>query len=392
MGSTMGEHAGAVRELAARWLDAILVDDTVVAARGDVVFSPVGLWLALGAVASGAEGETRARLGELLGVAGPEAGPVVTAVARELVATQALAVATGVWSRDELRAAYRSGLPDVGFGKPVEQADPDAWVARATGGLIECLPVKVGAEDSLVLVNALALKARWVVEFDPDDTQEWWGFRPDPPGVPASTEATDRAWDASDIRFVDSVQMMCKHVPAHDVWTIPGPDGEITVVELPCAGDDGALVRFALGPEGAPPASTIAAAWVPRAAGTAFVGADVILHVPRFELRTFLDVTPHLTRLGLGVALTDDAEFGAMSDAALQIGQAVQESLLRIGEKGVEAASVTAVLMCEGVPPRDPNPPRRVIFDRSFACAVLDASGAVPLFAAYQATRPEHSG
>ncbi|MDV5145285.1 hypothetical protein R1T08_13930 [Streptomyces sp. SBC-4] len=64
------DGAGAVRALAACWL-ARLGDS-----GGDFVVSPVGLWLALGAVASGARGRTGEELAGLLGVEGrPRPGP-----------------------------------------------------------------------------------------------------------------------------------------------------------------------------------------------------------------------------------------------------------------------------------------------------------------------------
>ncbi|MFI6579783.1 serpin family protein [Embleya sp. NPDC050493] len=367
MEPALREHAGTVRELASRWLDSMLSDPGVRAAGGDVVCSPTGLWLALAAAATGAEGDTAEELADLVGLAWRESAPVVTAVARDLAGTEALAVATGVWSVSPLREAFRAALPDIGFGALRAQDELDAWVARATDGLIAGIPVESDAATRMILVNALALRARWREEFDPARTHD----------------LRFHAADGTHTR----VPMMRREVPAADVWAISGRDGEVTVVELVCAGEQPARVRFALGPEHAPPASVITAAWAPRDTGKAYEGEDVELRLPRFELRTRLDVVPHLIDLGLESALTDDADFGGMTDEPVRIDQVLQESLLRIAEEGVEATAVTTITL--DWMSNEPEPVRRrVAFDRPFACVVMDASGYVPLFAAFQATAP----
>ncbi|MYW06637.1 serpin family protein [Streptomyces sp. SID3343] len=368
MEPALREHAGTVRELASRWLDSMLSDSAVLATGGDVVCSPTGLWLALAAVATGAEGDTAEELADVVGVAWPEAAPIVTAVARDLAGTESLAVATGVWSRSPVHEAFRASLPDIGFGVLGDPADIDAWVARETGGLIDRISVDFDVLTEIVLVSALALKARWRDEFDAARTVDNWF----------------RAADGSRAQ----VPTMRRAVPAADVWTITGRDGDVTVVELPCAGEEPALVRFALGPEGAPPASVMTAAWAPRDTGKAYEGEDVEVWLPRFELRSRLDVVLPLIDLGIEAAFTEKADFGAMTDARVRIRQVVQESLIRIAEEGVEAAAVTTIEIAWMSATPDP-PQRSVRFDRPFGCAVMDASGYVPLFAGYQATAPE---
>jgi serine protease inhibitor len=355
-------HAGDIRELASRWLDAVLSDPARRAAGGDVVCSPAGLWLALATIACGADGETADELAELLGLAGPEAAPAVTAAARELAATDALAVATGVFSRVDLEPGYVSALPDVAVAPLGDRAAIDAWVAEATGGLITALPADVPPDALLVLAGVLALTARWAAPFDPAATRP---RRFTPAGGPGA-----------------EVPMMHRRLAPEDAWTMGGRDGEVVVAELACAGRDGARVRFALGPPGAPPASVMAAAWAPRDTGEPVTADRVTLAVPRFALRTHLDVTAHLPGLGVRLALGADADFRPLSAEALRIDQVVQESVLKVAEEGVEAAAVTQITMTRAAYVR-PRQVLDVVLDRPFACAVVDASGRVPLFAAW---------
>ncbi|MDG4866299.1 serpin family protein, partial [Streptomyces sp. T-3] len=169
-----------------------------------------------------------------LGVAEAEAGRAVTGAARALARCDALAVATGVWSRVPVYRAYREALPDIGFG-PMDPQAVDAWVREATGGLIERLPVDVGPDTLLILVNALVLKGLWEDPFLSSGTSE--------------SDFTDAAGR------VHRVQTMHKRVGVRDAWTVDGA----RVVELRCGpslrGTPGqapeARVRFVLGEPGA---------------------------------------------------------------------------------------------------------------------------------------------
>ncbi|MEW5536781.1 serpin family protein [Streptomyces cyaneofuscatus] len=360
-------RARAVQHLAHRWIrDALATGKP--AHGGSFVCSPAGLWLALAAVAAGARGETARELRALLGTADREAGPAVTAAARELALTGALGVATRVWSRVPVERAYREGLPDVRFDDGLDPGAVDAWVREATGGLIEALPLEITAETLLALVNVLVLKARWEKPF------EGWLTR-DRPFTDAS--GTTRP-----------VPTMTKGVPLADVWAVDGT----YVVELRCTGGegggDGARVRFVLGEPGASAGQVLPAGWADRAAGTPPETDLVTIALPRLTLRTRITVTGQLPALGVRLATSDAADFSGLSPLPLTISDVVQEAVLKVAEEGVEAAAVTVVAMRAG---SAAPPPQRVLhlaFDRPFGIVVLPADTDVPLFAAWQADTP----
>ncbi|WP_435970357.1 serpin family protein [Streptomyces sp. Qhu_M48] len=374
-------EADAVQALAVRWLPC-LGDD-------DFVCSPVGLWLALGAVASGARGRTGAELGALLGVEGEAAAEAVTGVGRRLAATGGLAVATGVWSGVPVLGPFRRGLPDVRFGvlpgaalfalpdavfgatDAMEpgglsdaQAELDAWVRETTGGRIAGLPLRLDGSEKLVLLNALALKASWLTAF--------------PGHLTRDEPFTDGYGDTR------PVPTMRRRIPAAWVWYADG----VTVVELPCQGEGAARVRFVLGPEGAGPAEVLPAAWAGPGARVGLVADSADLLLPRFTLRARTEVHEHLPALGVRRALSDDADFAGLSAAALRVAQVVQETLVEVAEEGVEAAAVTAVTMTRGAAPPRHAVVERVAFDRPFGVVVLDASGDVPLFTGWRRSAP----
>ncbi|MFG2328374.1 serpin family protein [Streptomyces sp. NPDC048604] len=352
--------AVAVRALASRWLPR-LGDD-------DFVCSPAGLWLALGAVAAGAGGGTAKELAELVGVPGEEAAAAVTGVSRVLDASGAVAVATGVWSRVPVREAYREALPGVGFGVLQGQEPVDAWVRAATDGMIERLPLTIGAGAALVLVNALALKAVWQARFDPART--------------CDAPFTDGYGDTS------AVPTMHRLLPASWAWRVGGA----TVVELPCEGPEGGAlrVRFVLGEDRDGPAEALPAAWAEPARRTPLAAEGIELALPRFSVRTVIDVHAQLAALGVTEATDRErADFSRLSPEPLYVSDAAQEAYVRVAEEGVEAAAATAVVMTRS---RTAAPQlrrvERIAFDRPFGFAVLDATGALPLFAGWRSSAP----
>ncbi|GAA3370958.1 hypothetical protein GCM10020367_19680 [Streptomyces sannanensis] len=350
-------HADAVRTLAGRWLKEL--------GDRDFVCSPAGLWLALAAVAAGARGDTAEELRDLLGVAGDEAARAVTGAARELARTDALGVATRVWSRVPVYREYREALPDIAFG-PMDPGGIDAWVREATGGLIERLPAAVDENTLLALVNVLALKARWELPFDGSATRH----RP----------FTDAAG------VVHAVPTMHRYLPSRDAWTVNGTH----VVELRTLAERGgepARVRFVLGEEGAGPADVLPAAWASGRRRRPVKADAVALALPRFSLRRREDVTSRLPALGVEFATSELADFSGLSPERLRISEVVQEAAVKVAELGVEAAAVTAVVMTRGGP-AIPKRVQHIAFDRPFGVVVLDAGGEVPLFTGWQSGAP----
>ncbi|MFH9614634.1 serpin family protein [Streptomyces pratensis] len=353
-----------VQRLGERW-----IRELVRPGRRSFVCSPTGLWLALTAVAAGARTETAAELRALLGVAGPEAAAVVTEAARDWGGTEALRVATRVWNSVPLRPEYERSLPDVAFG-PVDAAEIDAWVNERTGGLIERLPLDSDGALVLALVNVLALQALWELPFDPARTR--------------------------DVPFTDiegkSVPVATMHASAGtgDVWTVSGA----YVVELRCHTEPGgaapARVRFVLGEPGEPADRVLASAWAPEESRAPLDADEVTFTLPRFTLRTNVQVVDQLPALGVRLA-TDlaGADFSGLTPARLFITDVVQEAVVKISEKGVEAAAVTVVTMRASVAPR-PRVVRHIAFDRPFGVVVLDGSSDVPLFAGWQADIPAY--
>ncbi|MDI3389674.1 serpin family protein [Streptomyces sp. B-S-A8] len=363
--------AAEVRRLAERWLPHLGGGDA------DFACSPTGLWLALASVAAGARGRTAEELRVLLGAAGEEASAAVTEGARALAGTEALAVATGVWSRLPVYRAYREALPDIGFG-PMDPDEIDAWVDRATGGLVPRLPVRITEAMQLVLVNALALKARWALPFEAPTT------RPKP-----FADASGRQHE---------VATMHGPVPPGQAWDVTSTGGDARVVELACAPPESAgpaavpsaaaKVRFVLGAPGAEPAQVLPLAWAPAEQRRRIDAGAVRVALPKLSLRTTVEAVRHLEELGIRQAFLASADFSGLSPEEIAVSQVVQETVVKVAEQGVEAAAATVVAMRGAGAHRPSEPTELIAYDRPFGIVVLDGSGTVPLFTAWQAQVP----
>lgn len=371
----LASELSAIRALASRWLTVVADDPAVRAAGGDFVCSPAGLWLTLAVVAAGARADTARELRELLGEAGPEAAVAATATVRAIAQTAGLAATTSAWARGPIYRAFRDGLPTVHFGHldPDDPAALDAWVSRATQGMITRLPDPPTDETHLLLVNSLALRADWETPF--------------------------RYVDTADLPFTDAhgtehrVPTMARALPRPShAWTVPARSGgAVEVVALRCAARDGrerAQVSLLLGEPGRTAAEVLPAAWAPHELRRPVDADQVTVAVPRLSLRTGLDPARHLGALGAGQVLTEWADLSAMSPEPLRVGRIAHETWLRADERGVTAAAVTEALALPRSVAESPPRIRHIAFDRPFGLVVFAGGSGVPLFTAWQASAP----
>lgn len=344
-----------------------LVREVVAANPGrNVVVSPFSVQGALAMAALGARGAARDRLQSVLGL-----GDLAPATVHEGFDTPLLKATRGVFARRvSIEPAYREAVARALGAQAHELPDEpraaarliNAWADKAThhriGGLVETVPTKV----SLVLADAVYLNFRWLDTFDKSLTR-------------------DEPFHVTPERSMD-VPMMHSFLRA-----TAGPVDVGMVLHLRFEGRPEDGMHLVLPHEGTSPEAALDAVLRrPRllepSPGSALHLQQVDLSLPRFELRTTGSMTPALRRAGLA-ALFEHADFSGISPAMRneKIGDVIQEALLLVDEKGVEAAAVTLVRMVAAAavagPP--PPPPLKLVFDRPFALLIRDKA---TLFAA----------
>jgi serine protease inhibitor len=325
----------------------------LIAGERSFAWSPYSVASALGVVAAGARGATRAELEAVLGdlpalasalAAGARlgAGPdstVTLGVANTLWADLTLPVAAEYLAAVKSWPGGSARGADFRGGAEGARQEINADVARSTRGLIEDLiqPGLVDADTRAVVVNALYLKAAWTAPFPKGET------RPAPFHAPGGDVEVPTMHVTRQLSYA-----------ARDGWTlvsIPAGEGVVADVVLP---PDGPLVPL------------------DQAVLTALLDSarqrEVALSLPRVTVRGAASLVSPLSALGIRRLFSREADLSGVTGGAegLRVDAAVHKAVLTLDEGGLEGAAATAVMMTRLAAVTTPPRPIPVRVDRPF--------------------------
>lgn len=339
----------------------------------NTAISPYSLFTVLAMARAGARGATAAQIDAALGLSGSDAqGQAVAAIDGGISA--ALDRAAGMPDQSITIQAANETWVDRGFSVRQEYldelarefgvaarsadfaGDPDgmrsainAWVAERTNNLIpELFPTgSITSATALVLVNALYLKASWMLPF---------GDRQDGPFTTADGT-------------VVAAPMMRAPMPLSGVrgegWSavsIPyAGAGLAMTVLLPDAGVEAVLPDLP---------AVIDAAATGSAAATRFA-----LTLPAFSVDATPDVMTAVRALGI-TELFCAADLSGIADGELAADTLVHRCVVTVDEYGTEAAAATGMAMA-GSAPAQPEP---LVVDRPFLFWIAETRTSAPLF------------
>lgn len=347
------------------------------APRANLFVSPYSAATALQMAASGAAGQTKQEMEEVLATAGissaalSEASQTITSLLNAPDKSVTLATANALWYRQgpEIRPDflvanqrnYQSTIRPLNFSdQPGAEAAINQWASEQTHGRIT--QIANGMVDpvntDLVLANAVYFKGKWLDPFDAKLTREGLfhqaaGGRQNVPMMELSKTFTYRKGSG------------------------------YQAVRLPYVGGDLAMYVF-LPDSGSNPARLLQImngdTWR-RVTVPGFSERPGHLVLPRFKISRTLDLVPPLKALGMKRAFTDRAELSGMFRDPHQISKVRQQAFVDVAEEGTEAAAVT-VLTVDAASARVPDPvkPFEMIVDRPFLFAIVDARSGMILF------------
>jgi serpin B len=295
---------------------------------GNLVFSPVGLHMALGMAEIGAKGETAEEMAAVLHV--PVGG-----IADVGVPDKHVSIANAMWVKEGVNLLpsyievvskrFSSLVQAIDFNDTAGASQTiNAWIADHTGGKITDLiaPDALSGAVKLVLTNAIYLKADWVAPFDKSATH------PDDFHAP---------------KGVVTVQMMRQ---THGFPVMSG-DG-FGAIELPYL--DSNLSMVMLLPDKEDGLGALEAKLNPAFLDSMISQlkvSSVDLSLPKFKLTKDVDVNGALGELGMHRAFAPGvADFSGIDGTReLFISQVVHKAYVAVDEKGTEAAAATAIIM-----------------------------------------------
>jgi serpin B len=204
-----------------------------------------------------------------------------------------------------------------------------------------------------VLVNAIYLKAPWLVPFGDGSTVDAPFTRSDGTRTEVPTMAT--------------------------TWAMPYAEGDgWRAVDLPYVG--GELSMLLILPDDIEGWVAAADATTLRTVASALAPVRVDLRLPTFGIETSAELGDHLIALGMPSAFDEmRADFSGITTAErLMIAEVVHQANIDVDESGTEAAAATAVIgVTTGGPPPETIELR---FDRPFVFAVRDVPTGAVLF------------
>jgi serine protease inhibitor len=358
--------------------------------RGNTVLSGLGCWVLLALLASGANGRARAELESAIGL--PAARGIDDAA--ELLAllhdTPAVHAAYGLWSTVVLDPQWCARLPSGVTGKlngdpDADQAEIDRWVAEATGGLLDALPLELTSETVLLLASALTASTQWVEPFDER-----------PAAGEGSWAQQALTWCVGSTTDVDRLRIADTDVGEVTLLRVPGSDGvDVHLVRAGGAVEAGAALAAGIASLAAPPARTGADLDKrEQAPGVQVERLDseqpwdhLMIRAPAFTVDASHDLLHHKQVFGLDAASdATQGHFPGISAEPLAVEQANQRVTAEFSATGFRAAAVTAVGMMVGAaPPTHTAKVRRITvsFDEPFGFIATHRASSLVLVAGW---------
>lgn len=343
--------------------------------EGNLMISPLSVFLALAMTMNGSAGETQSSMLEVLanGSIDPE---LVNEISRSLISrltktgkNTTISIANSIWFRQGFKPFmpflqtnadyYRAGARELDFSDDSASDIINAWVETETNGLIDKIIEKINPGTVMFLINTIYFKSDWQVPFEKHETRS------------RDFQTADGNIKSDFMHRIDKV-----------TWF---EDLGATGVALPY--DDGQLSFFALVPDnGATPQE-----WLKDQDVTALFGDltdlmsqpardTVYLGMPKFEAKYEDTLNNELSTLGMGVAFDGaQADFSKLREdlaKGLYISEVRHKTVIKVDEKGTEAAAATSVAVDESMPEYD----KEIVFDQPFVYGIVEMTTGMPLF------------
>lgn len=332
-----------------------------------MIMSPLSLYLALGMVEAGTEGNTADELAAVLGGDAQAVNAYAKSLLDQLPAVDldvTLRLADAVMVNDiyQINKAYKSTVEQYYYA-PVENISftdlnkvkntVNAWCARNTEGLIPSIIDEVSPETVAYLMNALYFKAAWTDPFK-DGQIEKMAFT-------GAGKKLDFLCEIGNIRYADCGTY---HIVSRDY-----AKGKYKFYILLPKETDGLKTMLA---------SLENQDWSSLVTGMKYQAVN--LQFPKFETESGFELKETLMAMGIKKAFLIDEDFSPMfSDVRVFVSSVIQKAKIKLDESGTEAAAVTVVTFEKNIAPGS-DAPIDFIADHPFAYVISESTSNTVLF------------
>ncbi|MEA5126549.1 MAG: serpin family protein [Proteiniphilum sp.] len=334
--------------------------------------SPLSLSIALSMTWNGAAGETKASMQQTLKMDGfpdDDLNNYYKKLKEALLKTDPstkLSIANAIFTNQFIpiksdfiatnQSFYGATVKPVDFTLPETVNVINNWASDNTNGLIKEVIKETKPNDLMYLLNAIYFKGIWTSEFDKKNTDQ----RP-------------FTYENGTLQHVDMMKQTAKfnYTENENMQLVQLPYGNQAFSMMVLLPSDGKKLQDVV--------TTTRQEGYWEGVKSALHEAEVDLSLPKFKTEYSKKLNEVLSKMGMGIAFSDAADFSRMSDVSAKIDFVKHDTYISTDEVGTEAAAVTTVGMIETSLPAQP---KKVIFNanRPFIYLIQENSTGAILF------------
>lgn len=338
----------------------------------NIFISPTSVALALAMTYNGADGETKTAMENTLKKSGFTIDDINTgynSLIKALISVDPkvlLEIANSIWYRQDFAVLpqfisvnkdyYDAEVSSLDFSQPSAIDIINGWVADKTHDKITEIINEIPVDVVMYLINAIYFKGIWLYEFDEKDTYSEPFYLNDGTSVTVPFMQQEAFF-----QYISNEQFSMIEMPY-------GQGNFNMMVMLPHANHTTDEICTILTQENWN-------SWL-----NMMTEENILVQLPKFKFEYENLLNEELKLMGMGIALTPQADFSKINGAGgIWISRVIHKSFVEVNEEGTEAAAVTAVEIIETATGTEPD---YVLFraDRPFLFAIREKSTGAIIF------------
>ena len=318
--------------------------------NGSLIVSPISVTYMLGMLNTGADGQTRQQIADVLGLGSsvmeineyckkmideaPLVDPSVTVqIANCIDVNSALGLTLVPRFKTDMQNYYNAQIEALDFTKSSSLDKINSWCKKNTDGMIPSILDRLSPNAAMCLLNAIYFKATWTEKFDPKDTRDMDFTMPD--GSTSQHKMMHRkalaAYDKNDLCEMLYLPYGSNGYGMYVLLPVEGKTVDDVIQGLSAEVVQEQL--FEMGPH------------------------EVDILMPRFTTSNETMLNEVLSAMGMPRAFNPQyAEFPNMAQGQnLFVSMMKQKAKIEVNEEGTKASSVTISQMGVTAPPPAPQ-------------------------------------
>lgn len=306
--------------------------------QGEVstVMSPIGVTYMLGMLNAGAAGDTREEITATLGFdadpaavnefcnkmidGAPNVDPAATVrIANCIDVNSAKGITLLKQYVNDIKNYYNAQIDALDFTKNSTLDKINSWCKKNTDEMIPSILDEINPDAAMYLLNAIYFNADWTEKFDPNDTRN------------SSFTRADGSVVNLPLMHRKAVALACESELCSMLRIPFGSGGYSMYVMLPAEGKTTSDLIHDMSQQ-ALTDHLNSIDWTPH---------EVDILMPKFEIKSDIDLIDVLMPMGIQSAFTARADFSNMSNASLCVTEMRQVAKIEVNEDGAKASAVT---------------------------------------------------